>query len=194
MGDISFVVFLCTVNKTKACILLDISQDATVEELEEAFEGKYFELRNRFLVNGMSLLLMGPAIEKVRELLTAYSLLGSKQFKASGNRTASIGSTGSLLELLAAYSEEISRLKLELMQVDPLDSIEVLTEMKDLMFHYYRGLSEQDYEDVEVRISGAEDPMLLHRAASSPKPGEEELMAIRREVSRARKTLARFSE
>ena len=170
-------------NKSHACIVLDIPEGHTLDVLDDSFQAKLFEQKNSFLVNGLSLPVFRMRLRKLTELIEAYSILTDGNCDAV--RTSEVTIDGAdLLEQYNNFTSKQNQVKLEFVQGNWTELINILKKWETLILLFLKKLAALELASLEVKLSGAEDPMNLYNDIKSYPKGELESLQI--EVSRAR--------
>jgi len=186
------------VNKFEACLILGISEDQILTNLEDEFEQKYFELKTLFSGNNQSLLMLENRIQKMQRLLNAYCFLKGDVVVELVSSTTIVLTNDSFEKILTDYSKQLSEIKLQLNQSLPLKVMSVLSKYHVLLSSYYQALTLFKFPSEEVKLSGIEDPMKLHEAARNltltnwENLSDHDQKILSREVSRAKGCLKKM--
>ncbi len=162
-------------NKIDACIVLDISQDANIEEMQEKYELVLFEFKNQVL-GKIWYSLQESKHKKAQQLDSVYRFLFDQPASSGMNCNPREFLAESRLDLWNQFQDQMNQLKLIWQRLEGGELANVLLQIKQLTVAYFQQLMDFKYERVEVKLSDQIDPMYIYSALV--KAGREGLVSL----------------
>lgn len=177
-------------NKAEACIILDISLEADLEEAMEAHANKIFEIRQQFLRGEVV-----PQLARSRQRKVAAINDAFEAFQTLPRVHAPEAEEAAFT--LENYQQGIASVKMQVASANGRALEGAIKQYVDFHIRYYNGLisifKKIDTNGVEVKQTEVLDPMDFHRITSMPfeELSLEEQKLLIKELARCKLILSR---